>query len=390
MWAAVAAVGETVRALPIIGDVKLLVGVGRARPVRRPELERRPPDRASAPPPELTPTAGACRTVPDDTRSFSTPPADAPERAAARAVISDPERLSAVRATGLLDAAEPTFDSLTRLAARLLRAPAAFVSLVDESRDFYVSAVGLDDALGSTRELTGETFCHYTLAGATPEAPLVIPDTAAHPTFGDVPTVRSMGVAAYMGVPLVVGGHPVGALCVVDTVPRDWTPEETEVLGELADSARRELGLRAALAEARRAETARRESEVRRRASEQWLATALAAARMGTFDYDPAADRLALTAESTELFGLEPGTALPTTATALAILHPDDAPRHRATFLEAVRRGTEYESEYRVVRPRDGQVVWIVERGSTVTDPDTGALRVRGVHWDVSERVRAS
>ena len=141
--------------------------------------------------------------------------------------------------------------------------------------------------------------------------------------------------------------------------------------------------------ERKEAEAALRESEARLRASEQWLRTALDATRMGTFDYDPAGDRITLTEASAEVFGLLPEGVLPTSAAAFAIVHPDDADRHRTAFLDAVRRGADYQTEYRVVRPRDGQVAWIEERGSTVTDPETGAVRVRGIHWDVSERRRA-
>ena len=46
-------------------------------------------------------------------------------------------RLAAVAATGLLDTpAEPAFDRLAELAARLLDAPFAFVTVVDETRSF--------------------------------------------------------------------------------------------------------------------------------------------------------------------------------------------------------------------------------------------------------------
>jgi hypothetical protein len=65
-----------------------------------------------------------------------------------------------------------------------------------------------------------------------------------------VPTVRALGVAAYVGVPLVAGGQAVGAFCVIDTRPRAWTAEDVEVLTELAASAQREIDLRAAAAAA--------------------------------------------------------------------------------------------------------------------------------------------
>ena len=66
--------------------------------------------------------------------------------------------------------------------------------------------------------------------------------------YRDVPTVRTLGVAAYVGVPLVAGGQTVGAFGAIDTRPRAWTAGEVEILTELAASAQRELDLRAAVA----------------------------------------------------------------------------------------------------------------------------------------------
>ncbi|HUR92755.1 MAG TPA: GAF domain-containing sensor histidine kinase [Gemmatimonadaceae bacterium] len=183
--------------------------------------------------------------------------ADLPDVAAQTAARTDPARLAALHETGLLDSEiEEAFDRLTRLAVRLVGVPASFISLVDRDRDFYKSACGFGEPLASARELTGVTFCHYTV-GRT--SPLVIPDTAADPLYRDVPTVRSLGVAAYVGVPLVVGGQTVGAFCTIDTKPRAWTKDEVEVLVELAASAQREMELRGAAHEARAAAAALQE-----------------------------------------------------------------------------------------------------------------------------------
>ncbi|HEU4883059.1 MAG TPA: ATP-binding protein [Longimicrobium sp.] len=179
---------------------------------------------------------------------------DAPSRADPDAAVHDPARLAAVRETRLLDAAaEAPFDRLTRLAVRLLNVPATFLSLVDEERDFYLAATGFGEPLASARELAGRTFCHFTVAGATPEHPLVIPDTGADPVYNTVPTVQTLGVAAYVGVPLMIDGQAVGAFCAIDTAPHPWTEAEVEVLRELAASAQREMELRRALSRARAA-----------------------------------------------------------------------------------------------------------------------------------------
>jgi GAF domain-containing protein len=167
----------------------------------------------------------------------------------ARAAVADPDRLAAVRATGLLDSdVEEVFDRLSRLAIRLLDVPAAFLSLVDEERDFYKSSTGFGEPLVSSREIAGPTFCHFAIQSTSP---LVIPDTAADPVYRDVPTVKSLGVAAYLGVPIVVGAHAIGSFCAIDVKPHAWDERDIEVLTELAASAQREIELRGAL---RRAE----------------------------------------------------------------------------------------------------------------------------------------
>ena len=157
--------------------------------------------------------------------------------------IQDPARLAALRATGLLDTeVEEVFDRMTRLAVKLLNVPAAFISLVDDNRDFYKSASGFGEPLHSARQLTGRTFCHYAIQSS---APLVIDDAAGHPVYRNVPTVQSLGVAAYVGVPLVMDdGQAIGSFCAIDSKPRRWTPVEVEVLTELAVSAKREIELR--------------------------------------------------------------------------------------------------------------------------------------------------
>ena len=172
-------------------------------------------------------------------------------------VVASPARLAALRATGLLDTeTEEVFDRLSRLAVRLLRVPAAFISLVDDKRDFYKSACGFGEPLRTARQIEGPTFCHYTIAKRT--TPLVIPDTAAHPFYRDVPTVKSLGVAAYVGIPLVINGEAIGAFCSIDMAPHDWTRDEVDAARSAA-SAQREIELRGAVLSAQAANRAKSE-----------------------------------------------------------------------------------------------------------------------------------
>ncbi|MEK8052694.1 response regulator [Ideonella sp. DXS22W] len=171
-----------------------------------------------------------------------------------QAAIADPRRLAAVRATGLLDTPpEDGFDRLTRLATRLIGAPVSFMTLVDEARDFYKSHHGFGEPLATTRQLEGRTFCHF---GLLSEGPLVLDDVMAWPGFREVPTVRTLGIRAYAGVPLLTDdGQCLGSLCAVDFAPRRWREADILLLTELAHAATREMQLRQAL---HRAEAANR------------------------------------------------------------------------------------------------------------------------------------
>jgi signal transduction histidine kinase len=150
---------------------------------------------------------------------------------------------------GLLDTPpEESFDRLTKLAAKLIGVPATFISLVDKDRDYYKSYFGFSEPLATTRQLQGSTFCHHAI---TSSAPLLINDTMADPIFRQVPTVQSLGVRAYAGIPLVSDdGHAIGSFCAIDHAPRVWSILDVEILTELATSAMREIKLRSAVADA--------------------------------------------------------------------------------------------------------------------------------------------
>ena len=165
--------------------------------------------------------------------------------------LKDPKRLAAVRATGLLDTPRTAgFDRITRLGVAALNVPATFISLVEDHRDFYLSHCGFGEPLASERQLTGRTFCQFTVQG---ERPLIIPDTRADPVYANVPTVESLGVAAYLGVPLVLpSGEVIGAGCVIDFSPHAWSDSEVLVATDLAGLVVSEIELRQAAVEFQR------------------------------------------------------------------------------------------------------------------------------------------
>jgi len=179
-------------------------------------------------------------------------PAGAPGRRQEQ--LLDADRLRAVRATGLLDSAvAQSWDQLTGLAARLLKAPMAFMTLVDDKRSFWLSCVGVDAVgPGEHQNPVEESFCQYVIAD---RAPFIVNDAAGHPRTRDNPSVSLLGVRAWAGYPVLdAAGRVLGSFCVMDTVPRTWTHEDVEVLGVLAGAASGQVQLLAAVAAERLAE----------------------------------------------------------------------------------------------------------------------------------------
>jgi eukaryotic-like serine/threonine-protein kinase len=162
------------------------------------------------------------------------------------------ERVTAMHRFDVLgDAPDELFDRVVRLAARTLRTPAAFLSMVDADRKTIRSAVGIGaDAHDVARN---EALCAIPVATGRPVSVADVradPRTAANPVL-----VGDAGLRAYAGAPLVThDGLSIGALAVFDRTPREFDATELEDLADLAAMVMRELELRLA---ARRAVLAR-------------------------------------------------------------------------------------------------------------------------------------
>lgn len=165
--------------------------------------------------------------------------------------------MSALKDSELLDSpAEAAFDRLTRLATKVLRVPVALVSLVDDHRQFFKSAVGLPEPWATRRETPlSHSFCQY---GVTSAEPLIVMDAREHPWLKDNLAISELGVIAYAGIPLLGEQDQVmGMFCAIDSVPRPWSHDDIETLRELAMMVATEIELRARVRALREAEAAR-------------------------------------------------------------------------------------------------------------------------------------
>lgn len=158
--------------------------------------------------------------------------------------IVDPDRLAALHGSGLLDVRnDPAFDRLTRLAARVLDAPIALVSLVDQDRQVFASCIGVaDDVAAAGGTPLSQSFCQHAVAA---REPLVVGDAREHPVLKSNGAIEELGIIAYAGIPLIdPGGYALGTLCVADDHPRSWSTKDVEILTDLAASVLTEIKLR--------------------------------------------------------------------------------------------------------------------------------------------------
>ncbi len=139
---------------------------------------------------------------------------------------NEDERLNTLHGYGILDThPEDRFDELTRLAALICGTPISLISLVDEDRQWFKSKTGLA-VCQTPRE---EAFCAHAIL--SPEL-LVVPDASQDPRFATNSLVLGdLHVRFYAGAPLTApNGHHLGALCVIDRVPRQLSREQLEAL----------------------------------------------------------------------------------------------------------------------------------------------------------------
>ena len=149
-------------------------------------------------------------------------------------------RIAALQAFKILDTPpEDAFDELTRLAASIAGTPIALISLVDSSRQWFKSKVGL--AVSETpRDVA---FCAHAIEEPTL---FVIPDASKDGRFAKNPLVTGdPNIRFYAGAPLITTeGHALGTICVIDYIPREFTPEQQEALQELGSLAMAHIELR--------------------------------------------------------------------------------------------------------------------------------------------------
>ena len=157
--------------------------------------------------------------------------------------VSETPRLTALRQYQILDTLpEPAFEHIVEIAAEHYKTPMALISMEDDARQWFKARRGIED----TQVPSQESFCSLT---AQDSGVMIVEDARTHALFQKYPSVTgSPNIRFYAGAPLISkAGHKLGTLCVMDTVPRAFTPADAVTLKKLAALVVDELELRLAL-----------------------------------------------------------------------------------------------------------------------------------------------
>lgn len=151
------------------------------------------------------------------------------------------QRLKVLSELGLRQAETiPVFEEATQTAAHFLEAPISILGFVDQERHWFKSAVGLSrlglmNHLAQSRQLLRrESFCTQVVENFQI---VVINDTQklTDSILATSKLVQEYGIRAYLGAPLIdASGHCLGALAVMDLVPRNFTTRDIEFLQIIA------------------------------------------------------------------------------------------------------------------------------------------------------------
>lgn len=164
-----------------------------------------------------------------------------PESSNAMSPTGTEERLTALRNLQALDeAAGVSLDRLTELTAYTFEAPVAFVSMIEVDKQKLISRLGLPMAETHVRA----SICSHTIGS---DQVLVVPDLQDDARFRDNPLVtKAPYLRFYAGSPLMAqNGIAIGALCVMDKLPREFSESDRRQLETLGQSVMHQLELRA-------------------------------------------------------------------------------------------------------------------------------------------------
>ncbi|GAB1538934.1 hypothetical protein NUACC21_15990 [Scytonema sp. NUACC21] len=127
------------------------------------------------------------------------------------------------------------------------------------------------------------------------------------------------------------------------------------------------------------------QTEIALQQNQERLDLAMAAAQMGSWDWDIQTGKVNWSTNLERLFGMAPGSFDGQYATVRAMIHPDDLPWIEEAIHRAQYEREDYNIEFRFIKP-DGTMRWALGLGRVFYDATGNPVKMTGVDMDISER----
>jgi GAF domain-containing protein len=146
--------------------------------------------------------------------------------------LADPERLREVYGTQFkAQSVQERLDTLCTVACNVLHTEGSSIHLVTDKEQIRIAMSPASENLSGDLD---HSFCKYVV---NEKAPFSVESASTHALVCTNKAVTDNGIVAYLGMPIVVHGFAVGALCVWETKERHWQPSDVTLLTTLASLA---------------------------------------------------------------------------------------------------------------------------------------------------------
>lgn len=160
-------------------------------------------------------------------------------------IPNDTERVEFVKRLAILDTHPgENLNRVVALCHTIFEVPIANVSIVADDREWFMTGVGLETK-EQQRDFALSTFA---IAG---DDIFEVPNALEHPEISQSPLVTDTpGIRYYAGAPLKYDKYNLGALCLIDTKPREPLDDRgRQILHELSLMVVREIRIQRILRE---------------------------------------------------------------------------------------------------------------------------------------------
>lgn len=281
---------------------------------------------------------------------------------------SEAERIAALRSYDILDTLpEEDYDAITRLAAYICQTPLALVTFVDDQRQWFKSAHGINAAQTPLEH----GFCAH--AVSHPAQRLIVEDARLDARFRENALVKGEpNIVFYAGIPIVdEDGHALGSVCVIDNKTRQLSKEQIRALEDLTKQVVNLLKLR-------RTNTALavEERQFRTFADNLQNLAWLADAEGWIFWYNRRwYDYTGTTLDKMQGWGWQ------------GVHHPDHVERVLTDIAAFWKKDEPFEMLF-PLRGRDGTYRWFLTRAVPVFDKEGKKYQWIGTNTDVDEQIQ--